>query len=122
MAQNLGNGIFHSHSRYEKLGMKFSTRIPIPENWELNFTLAFPFKKLEMEFSWEFPVPENREWNFPLAFLFPLRMEFSTGIPVPENWLVVLLLISCDHLQLLPRAQPELCWIKLFEDFVWSLF
>ena len=80
------NGIFHSHS--------------LPENWEGNFPLAFPFAKIGngipvpkirnegfnlrsrsresgMEFSTCIPVRENWEWNFPLTFPFP---KFENGI------------------------------------------
>ena len=34
---------------------------------------------------------------------------------------VVLLLMSCGHLQLSPRDQSELFWIKLIENFVWTV-
>ena len=36
-----------------------------------NTTLLFPSRKSGMEFSTLIPVPENWEWNFPLTFPFP---------------------------------------------------
>merc|ERR1712074_446228 len=45
----VGNGIFHSHSRSRK--------------WEWNFMeFSFPFPKIGLEFSTWIPVPEKWEW------------------------------------------------------------
>ena len=61
------NGIFHSHS--------------LPENWEGNFPLAFPFAKIGNGI----PVPKIRNGIFHLhSSSRKLGMKFSTHIPVPK--------------------------------------
>ena len=41
----IGNGICHSRSRSQKLGMEFNIPVPIPKSWECYFSFPFPFPK-----------------------------------------------------------------------------
>ena len=41
----VGNGICHSRSRSQKLGMEFVIPVPIPKSWECYFSFPFPFPK-----------------------------------------------------------------------------
>ena len=81
------NGIFHSHSRSLKLGTEFSTRIPVPENWEWNFHFHSRSRNLGMELSWEFPFPKIGNGIFHShSRSQKLGKAFSTRIPVPKKW------------------------------------
>merc|ERR1711974_469069 len=42
----VGNGICHSRSHSQKLGMEFVIPVPIPKSWESYFSFPFPFPKL----------------------------------------------------------------------------
>ena len=78
-----------SHSRI--VGMEFFHSLPVPELWEWNFFIPFPFPNygngffsfpsysriLEMVSFHSLPVPELREWVFSIPFPFP---DFGNGI------------------------------------------
>merc|ERR1711894_385630 len=97
----------------QKVGNEFSTRIPVPENWEWNFPLAFSFpkigngichfnsrhsrsfpviptshsrsRKLGMEFSFQFQFQKIVDGSFHSQSYFRnLGMEFAIPIPAPE--------------------------------------
>ena len=51
--------------------MDFFHSLPLPEFWEWDFFIPFPFPKFGNGFFYSLPVPEFREWAFSVPFPFP---------------------------------------------------
>ena len=57
--------------------MDFFHSLPVPEFWEWDFFIPFPFPKFGNGFFYSLPVPEFREWAFSIPFPFP---NFGNGL------------------------------------------
>ena len=51
--------------------MDFFHSLPVPEFWEWDFFIPFPFPKFGNGFFYSLPVPEFQEWAFSIPFPFP---------------------------------------------------